>query len=151
MGRFWQQREDVYRSSWVAECQFTSCQVQGHTQEHQYQLDWCTQCRYKQKGKDSESWHPMWSRRLIFRYFDRIRNSTKIYNVLVRNILDRSQRNFAHVTTVTLLWHVQNFVVIIWACFKSEHYKFRWNFEFDRNIINGMGARAHYILMPGTS
>ena len=31
-----------------------------------------------------------------------------------------SQRNFAQVTTVTLSWHVQNFVVFGWAHFKPE-------------------------------
>ena len=40
-------------------------------------------------------------------------NSMKIQNALVSNILDRSQRYFAHVTTVTLSWRVQNIVAYI--------------------------------------
>ena len=36
----------------------------------------------------------------------------KIQNALVSNIRQRSQRYFAHVTTVTLSWRVQNIVVI---------------------------------------
>ena len=39
-------------------------------------------------------------------------SSMKIQNALVSNILHRSQRYFAHVTTVTLSWRVQNIVVI---------------------------------------
>ena len=65
----------------------------------------------------------------------------QIGSVLVSNILNRSQRNFAHVTTVTLSWHVQNFVVVGGVHFKLEHCKFWSNFEFDRNIVSGTGAR----------
>ena len=64
----------------------------------------------------------------------------KIGNALVWNILDQSQRKFAHVTTGTLSWHVQNFVVIGRAHFKPEHCKICSNFEFDRNIVSGTGA-----------
>ena len=59
-------------------------------------------------------------------------------------MLNRSQRNFAHVTTVTLSWHVQNFVVISRVHFKPEHCKFWSNFEFDRNIVSGTGACWHW-------
>ena len=44
------------------------------------------------------------------------------------------------ITTITLPWRVQNFVVFGKALFKPEHYKIWSDFEFDRNIINGMGA-----------
>ena len=64
----------------------------------------------------------------------------KFWNALVHNKFGQSQWNFAHVMTVTLSWHVQNFIVIGWAHFKPEHYKFWSNFKFDRNIINGTGA-----------
>ena len=62
-------------------------------------------------------------------------------SALVSNILNRSQRNFAHVTTVTLSWRVQNFVVVGRVHFKLEHCKIWSNFEFDRNIVSGTGAR----------
>ena len=58
----------------------------------------------------------------------------KIQNALVSNILDRSQRYFAHVTTVTLSWRVQNIVVIGRVNFTLECFEFSSNFEFDRNI-----------------
>ena len=65
----------------------------------------------------------------------------KIQNALVSNILDRSQRYFAHVTTVTLLWRVQNIVVIDRAYFTLECFEFSSNFVFDRNMLSGTGAR----------
>ena len=74
------------------------------------------------------------------RYFDRMRNSMKICDALAHNILGWSQWNFAHVTTVTLSWHVQNFVVIGLAYFGPEHSKFLSNFIFDRNPNSGTGA-----------
>ena len=56
-------------------------------------------------------------------------------------MLNRLQRNFAHVTTtVTLSWRVQNFVVIGKLHFKLEHCKIWSDFEFDRNIVSGTGA-----------
>ena len=61
---------------------------------------------------------------------------------LVQNIFNQSQQNFAHVTTVTLSWRIQNFVVIDRVSFKPEHCKFWSNFEFDRNIVSGTGARS---------
>ena len=42
-------------------------------------------------------------------------------------------------TKVTLSWHVQNFVVISREHFNPEHFKFWSNFEFDHNIVSGMG------------
>ena len=60
----------------------------------------------------------------------RIRNPMKLCNALVCDLFSRSQQNFAHVTTVTLSWNVQNFVVISWYRFKPEHCKFLlafWN------------------------
>ena len=76
--------------------------------------------------------------------------SMKIQNALVSNILDRSQRYFAHVTTVTLSWRVQNIVVIGRVYFTLECFEFSSNFEFDRNMLSGTGARpvfrnVHYI------
>ena len=59
---------------------------------------------------------------------------------LIWNMCNRSQRNFAHVTTVTLSWRMQNFVVIGDVYFEREHSKFWSNFEFDRNIVSGTGA-----------
>ena len=64
----------------------------------------------------------------------------KIQNALVSNILDRSQRYFAHVTTVTLSWRVQNIVVIGRVHFTLEYFEFSSNFEFDRNMLSGTGA-----------
>ena len=65
----------------------------------------------------------------------------KIQNALVSNILDRSQRYFAHVTTVTLSWRVQNIVVIGRVYLTLECFEFSSNFEFDRNMLSGTGAR----------
>ena len=48
----------------------------------------------------------------------------KFVSVLIWNILNRSQWNFAHATTVELSWRVQNLIVIGWVCFKLEHSKF---------------------------
>ena len=73
-------------------------------------------------------------------YFHRIWNETKIWSALVENVIYQPQRNFAHVTTVQLSWHVQNFVVIDWACFTLQRSKFWSNFEFDQNTISGTGA-----------
>ena len=64
----------------------------------------------------------------------------KIQNALVSNILDRSQRYFAHVTTVTLSWRVQNIVVIGRVYLTLECFEFSSNFEFDRNMLSGTGA-----------
>ena len=64
----------------------------------------------------------------------------KIQNALVWNILDRSQRYFAHVTTVTLSWRVQNIVVTGRVYFTLECFEFSSNFEFDRNRLSGTGA-----------
>ena len=58
----------------------------------------------------------------------------------VLNIPDRSQRHFAHVTTVTLSWRVQNIVVIGRVYFTLECFEFSSNFEFDRNMLSGTGA-----------
>ena len=65
----------------------------------------------------------------------------KIQNALVSNILDRSHRYFAHVTTVTLSWRVQNIVVIVRVYCTLECFEFSSNFEFDRNMLSGTGAR----------
>ena len=69
----------------------------------------------------------------------------KIENALVSNILDRSQRYFAHVTTVTLSWRVQNIVVIGRVYFTLECFEFSSNFEFDRNMLSGTGARPWWV------
>ena len=66
----------------------------------------------------------------------------KIQNSLVSNILNRPQRYFAHVTTVTLSWRVQNIVVISRKHFTLECLEFSSNFEFDRNMLSGTGARS---------
>ena len=68
----------------------------------------------------------------------------KIQNTLVLNIPDRSQRYFAHVTTVTLSWRVQNIVVIGRVYFTLECFEFSSNFEFDRNMLSGTGARSGF-------
>ena len=62
-------------------------------------------------------------------------------------MLNRSQLNFAHVTKVTLLWRVQNFVVMGGVHFKPEHFKYWSNFEFDRNVVNGTGVRSAVVAM----
>ena len=56
------------------------------------------------------------------------------------NMINRSQLNFANVTTVTLSWRVQSFAVISRIYFEPEHWKFWSNFEFDWNTVSGMGA-----------
>ena len=66
----------------------------------------------------------------------------KIQNTLVYSIRGRSQRYFAHVTTVSLSWRVQNIVVIGRVYSKLEHSEFSSNFEFDRNMLSGTGART---------
>ena len=66
----------------------------------------------------------------------------KIQNTLVYNLRGRSQRYFAHITTVSLSWRVQNIVVIGQAYSKLERSEFSSNFEFDRNMLSGTGARA---------
>ena len=75
----------------------------------------------------------------------------KIQNALVSNILDRSQRNFAHVTTVALSWRVQNIVVIGRVYCTLECFEFSSNFEFDRNMLSGTGARTHHRILHETS
>ena len=40
----------------------------------------------------------------------------------------------------TVSWRVQNVVVINWVCFKIQRSKFWFNFEFDRNTVNGTGG-----------
>ena len=69
----------------------------------------------------------------------------KIQNALVSIILDRSQQYFAHVTTVTLSWRVQNIVVIGRVHFTLECFEFSSNFEFDRNMLSGTGAWKAYM------
>ena len=51
----------------------------------------------------------------------------KFCNALVHNIFIQSQPNFAHVTTVTVLCSMQNFVMIDGVRFKPEHCKFWFN------------------------
>ena len=65
----------------------------------------------------------------------------KIQNALVSNLLYRSRRYFAHVTTVTLSWRVKNIVVIGHVYFTLKCFEFSSNFEFDRNMLSGTGAR----------
>ena len=73
----------------------------------------------------------------------------KIQNALVSNILDRSQRYFAHVTTVTLSWRVQNIVVIGCVYFTLECFEFSSNFEFDRNMFSGPApGQRPYVFAP---
>ena len=64
----------------------------------------------------------------------------KIQNALVSNILNRSQWYYAHVTTVTLSWRVQNINVIGRVYFTLKCFEFSSNFEFDRNMLSGTGA-----------
>ena len=73
----------------------------------------------------------------------------KIQNALVSNRFDQSQRYFAHVTTVTLSWRVQNIVVIGRVYFTLECFEFSSNFEFDRNMLSGTGAwwKDHALLL----
>ena len=81
-----------------------------------------------------------------WRYLDRIRNSMKCFNALVSNIFGWSQRNVEHVTTVTLSWRVQKFVVIGWPHLKPEHSKCSLDFEFVRNPVSRTGARPKLVL-----
>ena len=75
----------------------------------------------------------------------------KIQNALVLNIPNRSQRYFAHVTTVTLSWRVQNIVVIGRVYFTLECFEFSSNFEFDRNMLSGTGAWSGQMIKPHNS
>ena len=59
---------------------------------------------------------------------------SEIWDALVHNIFGRSQRNFAHVTTVALSCRMKN-VVAIGGPIKPEHCKLWSNFEFDRNTL----------------
>ena len=56
-------------------------------------------------------------------------------------------RDFAHVTTVTLSWRVQNIVVIRRGYFTLECFEFSANFEFDRNMLSGTGARSTLLMI----
>ena len=93
----------------------------------------------------------MWSQRETLGWshqwhFNQIKNSMKLCNALVHNIFGQSQRNLAHITTVALLWCVQDFVAIGWAHFKPEHSKLWLNFEFDGNLISGTRKIWHLIV-----
>ena len=48
------------------------------------------------------------------------------------------------ITTKFCTW--QNFVVLGRVYFKPEHFKFWYNFEFDLDIVSGMGARIERVL-----
>ena len=72
----------------------------------------------------------------------------KIQNALVSKTLDWSQRYFAHVTTVTLSWRVQNVVVIGRVYFTLECFEFSSNFEFDRNMLSGTGTWCLQTSLP---
>ena len=67
-------------------------------------------------------------------------NSIKIWSDVIKIKPNWSQRNFAHITIVTLPWHVHNFISIGREHSKLGHLKFWSNFEFDRNIVSGTGA-----------
>ena len=43
-----------------------------------------------------------------------------------------------------LSWRVENVVVVELELLKPAHYKFWSNFEFDRNIVSGTGARTKH-------
>ena len=62
-------------------------------------------------------------------------------------MLNWSQQHFADIRTVTLLWCVQNFIVISRLHLKLEHFKFWSNFKFDQSIVSGMGARSLSLLL----
>ena len=63
------------------------------------------------------------------------------FGVLQFKIYLSDHNEILHTSQVTLSWHVQNFIVIGSLHFKTEHCIFLMNFEFDRNIVSGMGAR----------
>ena len=47
-----------------------------------------------------------------------------------------------HTQSITIkFWRVPNFVMIGGEYFKTEHFKLWSNFEYDRNIVSGTGAR----------
>ena len=52
-------------------------------------------------------------------------------------MFNRSQWNFAHVTTVLLSWRAQNFLVFGRIRYELEHCEFSLKFEFDLNIVIG--------------
>ena len=74
----------------------------------------------------------------ICRSNNRFRNSMKLCNALVHKIFDRSQRDFAHTVTVTLMCAK----CLCDRLIKPHHSKFWSNFEFDRKTLSGVGARS---------
>ena len=80
---------------------------------------------------------PSYTRWLHFMMKPRRPSHSKISSALVQSMLNRSQRNFARVTIVTLSWREQNFIVIEGVCVELEHFKFWSNFRFDRSIVSG--------------
>ena len=65
----------------------------------------------------------------------------KISNALTHNIFSQSQRNFAPVMTVTVLWGAHNLLVIGWAAhLKPEHSKYWSNFKLAQSSVSGTGA-----------
>ena len=80
------------------------------------------------------------------RSFDRIQKSIKLWNVFVQNVFGQSQRNVAHVTTVTLSWRVQNFVVIGWAHTRALPILIKFRKSFDISLV---GPVPGAYLAPG--
>ena len=58
-------------------------------------------------------------------------------------MLQRSEGNFAHVTTALLSLGVQNFLVIDRICYEQEHCKLSPNFELEQNIVSGTRPDRH--------
>ena len=58
------------------------------------------------------------------------------FALVVQNLFNWSQWNFAHVTTVLLSWRVQNFLVIGRICYEQEYGEISFIFYFDRNIVS---------------
>ena len=63
--------------------------------------------------------------------------------VLWFKMFSTDQNNIMH-TSVLLSWRVLKFVVIGWICYEQENYKISLNFELDRNIVSGTGARFEW-------
>ena len=63
-------------------------------------------------------------RQFYQRYFHQIRNSMKLCNALLNNVITCSQPNVVYITAVTLSRRVQSFVLISWSRFKAHHSKF---------------------------
>ena len=100
----------------------------------------CLQCEFSiTTGNILVSDLTMYQWMLVANWWPKFAMPRKVSTTLT----DRSQRNFAHNTTVTLLLCALNSVVISRVHFKPERWKCWSNFEFDRIIVSRMGVAVN--------